>query len=400
MDEDSKLEKKKKGKKKRISQELGIEHIAARRASICPCVFQLKYFCVVLAVICVFVLLLVHGRVFFLPALADAEADCGVFGGAGGSDFSVEAAALASASTWEALDAVARSELYVASAAAGHLGKDLSSCASFFQTEEFQYSPDLRVRGAAATVDIPAGEFCIIGENAGVSLATVKRMLYRSQPQLAQEVATIDAVVQTPADERTLLAVLLMRESHRSSSPLMPYLQALLKGAHEHIPSAWDPASLDGAAKRAALKETGGTTLLQAIDALRKHVMQQYASLLPRALKQLPHLLIHGVEAAELYTIQNFAEVWLSMRSRSFANDAHGVLVPLACLMNHPALGTDSNVELEYDATRRAFVMTAKQPIRRGQELTYSYGAELCAERALLVYGFEQNGMPPCGLDG
>lgn len=335
----------------------------------------------------------------FAAANDDVPGDCGVPGGAGGGGLSVEADALVSASTWGSLDATARSDLFVASAAAGHLGEDLRPCAGFFQTEEFQYGPDLRVRGAAATVDIPATEFCIIGEDAAISLSSVVRMLHRSQPQLAHEIATIESLVQTPADERTLLAVLLMREAHRSSSPLMPYLQALLKGAHEHIPSAWNPESPDGSAKRAALKETGGATLLKAAEALRKHVMQQYASVLPRAIKQLPHLLMHGVDAAELYNIQNFAEFWLSMRSRSFDNEAHGVLVPLACLMNHPALGTESNVELVYDAARRGFVMSAKQSIRRGQELTYSYGAELCSERALLVYGFEQPGMPPCGLE-
>ena len=92
-------------------------------------------------------------------------------------------------------------------------------------------------------MDIPATvvPFCTIAEDAAISLASVARLLHRNLPHLAEEIATIGALVQTPADERTLLAVLLMREFHRSSSPLMPYLQALVSSAqcpqipHKHV---------------------------------------------------------------------------------------------------------------------------------------------------------------------
>lgn len=101
-------------------------------------------------------------------------------------------------------------------------------------------------------------------------------------------------------------------------------------------------------------------------------------------------------EAATYYGVQRFAEIWLGIRSRSFDNDAHGLLVPLACLMNHPAVGQASNVDARYDAARRAIVLTATQRVGQGEELTFSYGASLCAERALLVYGFMADGMPTC----
>ena len=83
------------------------------------------------------------------------------------------------------------------------------------------------------------------------------------------------------------------------------------------------------------------------------------------------------------------------MRSRSFDNGAYGLLIPLICLMNHPAIGEESNVDAEYDA-ELGFVMKAKRPIAQGEELRYSYGADLCKERALLVYGFALDGMPAC----
>ena len=38
-----------------------------------------------------------------------------------------------------------------------------------------------------------------------------------------------------------------------------------------------------------------------------------------------------------------------------------------------------------FDA-QRGVVMKAKRAIRQGEELLYTYGADLCKERALLVY--------------
>eukprot|EP00966_Prymnesium_polylepis_P212266 4917007-Prymnesium_polylepis.1 len=88
---------------------------------------------------------------------------------------------------------------------------------------------------------------------------------------------------------------------------------ALLAGAHEHIPSAWDPRSAEGAARWAGLESLDkGPILLMAADELRKVIVQQYASLVPRALKTLPNLLgitcDEIVDAPEVYSIQRFAE--------------------------------------------------------------------------------------------
>ena len=70
--------------------------------------------------------------------------------------------------------------------------------------------------------------------------------------------------------------------------------------------------------------------------------------------------------------------------------------MPLVCLMNHPAMpGEESNVDAVYDE-EQGFVMSAKRPITAGEELKYSYGAQLCRERALLVYGFALDAMPTC----
>jgi len=305
------------------------------------------------------------------------------------------------AATWEPLNAVARADLYLAAAGAGKLGEDsydLIPAAQLIQPGEFPYGNQL-VRGAMAADDIPPSVFCVIGEGALISLASMVRNLgrkYSDQNQLllSREIDSIESLVLTPADERALLTLLIMREATRTSSPFVPYIMSFLHSAHEHIPSAWDPTSTEGAKRRAGLAgldQLGGPTLLSAADELRKVILNNYETLVPRALEKLPRLLgVIGpdvVDVADVYTIQRFAEIWLAIRSRSFQNDAHGMLVPLACLMNHPVEGQDSNVEIRVDANL-GVLFRAKRYIKRGEQLTYSYGDNLRAERALLVYGF------------
>ena len=304
-------------------------------------------------------------------------------------------------STWETLDNFKRAELYLQSAAAGTLGEELTSCAKLIEVDTFDEGGNL-IRGAAAATDLSPSVVCTIGEGAVLDMSVgVRRMLSQSlgdQPELSREIASFESLVLNPSEERSLLTLILMREAGRQRSPLMPYFRAFLEGAHEHNPASWDPASADGAARRQALAEqTGGHALLKGGDMLRSAVADFYAALVPRALAELPLLLLgDGVDAAEYYSLQRFTEVWLSIRSRSFDDGNFGVIVPLACLLNHPSDNGDSNVVLSYSAQRRGFDMTVTRPIKRGEQLTNSYGAGLCRERALLVYGFVTDIMPPC----
>lgn len=217
-----------------------------------------------------------------------------------GTDGSVSPSNLFLASTWAELDGFSRAKLYTMAAADGLLGEELRRCAMLLVPSEFMYGSE-RVRGAAAspalaeaTANHPLpSTFCSIGEKALISRTTVQLMLaeaWRDEPNVLQEIASLQSLVRNPADERSLIVVLLLREAGRASSPLMPYIQGLLHGAHENIPSAWDPASAIGAARRAALAQApGGDRLLMAADALRKAVLESYASLVPRALEQVRH---------------------------------------------------------------------------------------------------------------
>ena len=299
--------------------------------------------------------------------------------------------------TWASLGAVARADLYLAAAAAGKLDKGLISWARIMQSGESQYG-NVLVRGALATTDIPPGVIGIIDKPATISLETVVDRLhsqYGDHPVLGAEISLITSLVREPTDERSLLALLLLRESTRAASPLMPYLLTFLTRAHENVPSAWDPNTDEGLARRAGLDSLpGGPTLIQAADALRTHIMERYAELVPRALTSLPNLLgVAGdaddpVQPHQVYSSQRFAEIWLAIRTRAFETPAgFGVLVPVGDLMNHPPEGEESNVEIE-PSSGGGFVMRAKRHIKRGEQMTLSYGESLTAERALLIYGF------------
>lgn len=246
---------------------------------------------------------------------------------------------------------------------------------------------------------IQQGAICVIDESATISLKNVVSRLqskYDDHPILSAEIAAVEALVRESADERSLLALLLVRESERVSSPLHPYLLTFLSHAHENIPSAWDPDSAEGAARRAGLQGLGphGRKLVAAADELRKHVTACYASLVPRALDTLPYLLgVEGdddlVDAGAVYSVQRFAEAWLAIRSRAFENDrGFGTLLPVADLMNHPPEGEESNVEIAFSAEHGGFVLAAKRDIGKGEQMTTTYGDSLTAERALLIYGF------------
>lgn len=317
----------------------------------------------------------------------------------GATRFSSQEPNLFLATTWAPLNAIERADLYLAAAGAGKLDDEdnhsLTSAARLIKTGEFPFGNQL-VRGAKAIDEIPPSVMCTINKGALISLASVTRRLSRlfvdDDPLLSQEIGSIPSLVLTPTDQRSLLVLLLLRESNRASSPLMPYIMAFLQSAHEHVPSAWDPASPEGVKRRAGLRGVeGGSTLLAAADELRRVVLRNYEAIVPRVMEKLPRLMgVIGpdmVDVKEVFAIQRFVEVWLALRSRSFDDGGHGVLVPLACLMNHPVEGEESNIEIGVDSGG-GVVWKAKRYIKRGEQLTYSYGKDLTAERALLVYGF------------
>jgi len=120
----------------------------------------------------------------------------------------------------------------------------------------------------------------------------------------------------------------------------------------------------------------------------------------------------YTLASADMYSLDRFRQAWLAIASRDFTNtlqaasptpldDGHPFpatfLVPIVDLMNHG--GGASNVDVRFDRRRGGFVLTATKSIRRGEELRFSYG-KLCAEQALLTYGFADDDMVACPPPG
>ena len=334
---------------------------------------------------------------------------------------------LLATSTWSALNASARATLFAAGAEAGLLGSDLQSCGTYMTAALFRHG-GVDIRGAAASKDIEAGFVCAIGEDELISVATVRAMLGSEFIGLQELPGSRgEGVVAAPSGEtlkrrtsedRALMAVLLLRERSRAKSRLAPYIHTFLQ-LPEGVPAGWDSDTPLGAERRSMLKATH-PALLEKADMLRAVIAQKYAQLVPEALKRLPDLLSEGLpcsenaaceeeELARFYSVERFAEVWLAISSRDFVNSLQEksstpldgaypfpttFLVPLFDLMNHDR--ARPTTEVSYDARRRGFVMQTTRFVRKGEELLFSYGAQLCRENALGRYGFADPDMDPC----
>ena len=285
-----------------------------------------------------------------------------------------------------------------------------------------------------ALLTIEPGFVCHVGDAGLLSIASVRSALGREFIAL-QDLRSLHAEVTQPhrkaGHERSLLAVLLLREAGRQRSPHMPYIMAFLK-LPKQLASGWDPTTAAGA----SMREAANPRLKAAADVDRAQIARQHAALVPAAIDALPTVLGEGLadvasgsmreDLARFYSAQRFTETWLALRSRDFTNTVQeqrveerrrggGVaprstreeeeeeeaesfpaafLAPQIDLMNHG--GSESNVAVRYDLKRRGFSMTATRRIPKGQELRFSYGQRLCREMALLTYGFSDGDMPPC----
>jgi len=303
------------------------------------------------------------------------------------------------------------------------------------------------MRGAAATGEHgPGSVICSVSEEGLLSVSTVRTMMddvfvrslrpsgrRRSGMAASHGVsdpaatgATTDTLLRQPSDDRALLAVLLLRERAKEHSPLAPYIRSFLH-LPAGVPSGWDPATEEGAARRAELQFSNPKALLMA-DLLREQIATTYLALVPAAIEAtLGSGSPLGGEArtagggvadglrehlTDMYSLDRFRQAWLAIASRDFTNtlqaasptpldDGHPFpatfLVPIVDLMNHG--GGASNVDVRFDRRRGGFVLTATKSIRRGEELRFSYG-KLCAEQALLTYGFADDDMVACPPPG
>jgi len=204
-----------------------------------------------------------------------------------------------SASTWAPLNESACALRFISAAAAGKLGSGLQSCA-----RQMTATSEYGMRGAAATGEHgPGSVICSVSEEGLLSVSTVRTMMddvfvrslrpsgrRRSGMAASHGVsdpaatgATTDTLLRQPSDDRALLAVLLLRERAKEHSPLAPYIRSFLH-LPAGVPSGWDPATEEGAARRAELQFSNPKALLMA-DLLREQIATTYLALVPAAIE-------------------------------------------------------------------------------------------------------------------
>ena len=148
---------------------------------------------------------------------------------------------------------------------------------------------------------------------------------------------------------RSVLAIFLMREAARASSPYMPYIKGQLEQhVVESIPSTWPASSPQFQAL--------GTYARHLANAARNEVNNQYAAFFPASFGRFVRPLSEGIcedargktycptrTLAEVYSLENFRRWYTIVRARDWnlplydAKASRSFLIPAMDLLNYGA---------------------------------------------------------------
>jgi len=273
------------------------------------------------------------------------------------------------------------------------------------------------LRGAVARADIAKGErFCEMPVQSLLSEFSV------GNSTMKPVMDALDAEASAPSnagggvlggrkrnkaralDRRAHIVLLVLRESGRPSSPIMPYASLLLSHDVSGVPMLWEPGSTRHQRASAHLKSMGGAT--------RAQVLRHFDTLVPLAIARFPHLLSEGQgclataitptptadnphaqpsctqkELDALYSREQFLRVFAILSARDWVLPMYGrpraFCVPIVDMFNFGQVG----IRAQFDEKANAFVATASWPIKAGTELLFYYGS-LCRESWINMYGF------------
>ena len=237
-----------------------------------------------------------------------------------------------------------------------------------------------KLRGAAATQNIMRGEeVCAVPVDQMLSEFSVGNSSLRDfmYAYAKGALATVSM--------KAAMAIFVIREGAKTSSPYIPYIRAMLDGHDpDPIPATW----VKGDPRLQKLSAYGQKLAAQA----RARALRQYTAMFPAALARFRGALADGVackanpcavdELQALYSSQRFVEVYSVLRARDWVLDMHGeerpFLAPTVDLLNFGQVG----IRASYDNKRAAFVARTVQPIKKGAELLFYYG-NFCYDDAI-----------------
>jgi hypothetical protein len=92
------------------------------------------------------------------------------------------------------------------------------------------------------------------------------------------------------------------------------------------------------------------------------------------------------VEDIKKYTFEQFCKAEVLVKSRLFtANQSTRYLVPYIDMANH---SQTKNTKWSFNQTKNGFVLESVQDIKKGEEISITYGNNIDNENMFLQYGF------------
>ena len=277
----------------------------------------------------------------------------------------------------------------------------------------FHYpSLSMPIRGARAIAPISKGEYvCSVPVNELLSEYTVGNSSLHAVLQWVSSAPAdknsgamgTPGVVRPRLRRRTLLdgrsgiALYMMRELVRERAPKMPYLRLVESHDTSGVPQLWPEDSPQFRALSPGLREMATRARASAHD--------KYDILVPPAIEHFPSLLSEGLGCAggtcsrevlqSVYSWTRFHRLFVIVSARDWVLPVDGqdqaFMAPQADLLNFGQVG----VRAEYSSVRRAFVLTATQPIAAGTEILFYYGT-MCRDAWVNLYGFAPSEAKPC----
>lgn len=221
------------------------------------------------------------------------------------------------------------------------------------------------VRGGKAMKNIvPGEEVCVISVRALVSDYSVGNSTLH---ELHREFGAKRA--------RSVLAIFLMREAARTTSPYMPYIKGQLEQhTVETLPSMWSASSPQFQALGPYAQHLAQTA--------RQEVQNQYAAFFPSSFGRFVLPLSEGVCGAracpirrlsEVYSLENFRRWYAIVRARDWilpmydAKTSRNFLIPAMDLLNYGQVG----IRLAFVPHRHALIARATKAIPAGKEMLF-----------------------------
>ena len=200
-------------------------------------------------------------------------------------------------------------------------------------------------------------------------------------------------------DVRTMITLLVLRETARGRSPHKPYFACLRDHNVDAVPMLWGESS-------PRWRTANGPLRSQAAEA-RASVDNYYRQIVLDVIERFAPVLSEGLGCggehgtcdrdtlARTYSYEQFARVYAVVMARDWVLPMYGrsrpFLAPILDMLNFGQVG----IRVHFDDAKHAFVAVSTRAVTAGSELLFYYGT-MCKEEWINTYGFSPQEAHPC----